>query len=508
MKEYLLFTSAGNNFKMIDWFSSENFDTFVVYYGDGNTKTIKEKSTYFLERKGGKFQNLCFAYQTYKELFKKYKFIFVLDNDIEITSLEISFMFKLANIYNFEIIQPSLKDCERCRIDHWMMRCTPYLFAAKVSFIEVNMPLFKGDLLCSFLDYLQELNRPILSGFGMDHLYINFANNIYKPEVKKNYAIIHGVEVVNPKEDIREIDQYEPLEKRMAHFFHLQKELNIEPIKNKEYEHAYECVEELKEDFKVIQKYKIKNIPNEFRVRKPKGWFNLKFCEKIYYYASQLDHNYAKYVDKIEAKNIVKGLVGDDIKLAPVRKYMKNYDDLCYEDIQENCIIKTSHASGWNVVVNDKKDVSDIIKKLETFNRRFIHPHEKQYSYIEPRFYIEEIIDDKYFGKNGNAIVYMIRCIYGKPICVNIKLDQKQNYYDLNWEPFYIQELPDYDKPKNLDLMIQLAEKLSSKFEFVRIDFYIDSNDDIYFSEFTFTPNAGSQVFTDDLEMSLAKDWI
>ena len=102
----------------------------------------------------------------------------------------------------------------------------------------------------------------------------------------------------------------------------------------------------------------------------------------------------------------------------------------------------------------------------------------------------------------------MIRCIYGKPICVNIKLDQKQNYYDLNWEPFYIQELPDYDKPKNLDLMIQLAEKLSSKFEFVRIDFYIDSNDDIYFSEFTFTPNAGSQVFTDDLEMSLAKDWI
>lgn len=505
MNEYLLFTSAGNKFKMFDWFS-ETFDTFVVYYGNRNPQTIKEKSTYFLERKGGKFQNLLFAYQSYQETFKKYKYIFVLDNDIEINNLEISFMFKLASIYNFDIIQPSLKDCERCRIDHWIMRCTPYLFAAKVSFIEVNMPLFKGELLCAFLDYLQELDKPILSGFGMDHLYINFADKIYKPETKKNYAIIHGVEVVNPKEDIREIDQYESLEKRMEHFFQLQKELNIEPIKNREYEHAYECVEELKEDFKIIQKYKIRNIPPEFRVRKPKGWYNLKFCEKIYYYATQLDHNYAKYVDKIEAKKLVKELV--NIKLAPVRKYMKNYDDLCYEDIREKCIIKTSHASGWNVVVNDEKDMSKIIKKLEAFNRRFVHPHEKQYSYIEPRFYIEEIIDDKYFGKNGNALVYMIRCIYGKAICVNIKLDQKQNYYDLNWKPFYIQELPNYDKPKNLDLMIQYAEKLSSNFEFVRIDFHIDVNDDIYFSEFTFTPNAGTQVFTDELEIILGKDWI
>jgi hypothetical protein len=43
---------------------------------------------------------------------------------------------------------------------------------------------------------------------------------------------------------------------------------------------------------------------------------------------------------------------------------MNSYNDLCYEDIKEKCIIKTSHASGWNVVVDDKKDVSEIIKKL------------------------------------------------------------------------------------------------------------------------------------------------
>jgi len=41
--------------------------------------------------------------------------------------------------------------------------------------------------------------------------------------------------------------------------------------------------------------------------------------------------------------------------------------------------------------------------------------------------------------------------------------------------------LPAFEKPKNLDKMIEYAEKLSKNFEFVRMDFYIDKNDDIYY---------------------------
>ena len=60
---------------------------------------------------------------------------------------------------------------------------------------------------------------------------------------------------------------------------------------------------------------------------------------------------------------------------------------------------------------------------------------------------------------------------------------------------------------EKLDLMLKLAKKLSKPFEFVRIDFYIGENDLIYFSEFTFTPNAGKQVFTKDVEYMLGKLW-
>jgi len=419
-------------------------------------------------------------------------------------------MFNLAKIYNFDIIQPSLTNSNSCRIDHWLMVHNPFLFASKVSFIEVNMHLFKSDLLCSFLEYLIDLNKPILAGFGMDHLYLNFSNNIYKPEIKKIYSIIHGINVINPKNEIREIDLYEPLHSRINHFETLKNELNLQNIKNVEYEHAYDCLPELLNDYNIILKYKDDNykIPKEFILKKPNNWIHLKFFEKIKYYATVLNEHYAKYVDKLEVKKIITKL--GYIKTANIIKYMDSFDDLTVQDIQTDCIIKTTHASGWNIVVNstNRHNLHLIIKKLKSFNRKFIHIHEKQYSYIKPRFYIEEIIDDKYYGKNGNAIVYMIRCIYGKAICINIKLDGKQNYYYIDWTPFFIKELQDFEKPKNLDLIIKTAEKLSSNFEFVRIDFHIDKNDDIYFSEFTFTPNSGEKVFSDDLELELGKNWI
>jgi hypothetical protein len=278
MKDYLLFTSAGDNFDLLNnnynnWNSHQNnnFDIYSVFYGNNKIlkNLFKEKSNYFLSRNGSKFQNLVYAYKLNKEIFKKYKFIFVIDNDIEINTLEINFMFNLAKLYNFDIIQPSLTNSNSCRIDHWLMEHNPFLFASKVSFIEVNMPLFKTDLLCSFLEYLIDLNKPILAGFGMDHLYLNFSNNIYKPDIKKVYSIIHGINVINPKNEIREIDLYEPLHKRIQHFETLKNELNLQNIKNVEYEHAYDCLPELLNDYNIILKYKDDNykIPIEFIVK-------------------------------------------------------------------------------------------------------------------------------------------------------------------------------------------------------------------------------------------------
>ena len=55
--------------------------------------------------------------------------------------------------------------------------------------------------------------------------------------------------------------------------------------------------------------------------------------------------------------------------------------------------------------------------------------------------------------------------------------------------------------------MIELSKLLSMPFEFVRIDFYISADSDIYFSEFTFTPSAGYQLYSDQIEEKFGALW-
>ena len=71
------------------------------------------------------------------------------------------------------------------------------------------------------------------------------------------------------------------------------------------------------------------------------------------------------------------------------------------------------------------------------------------------------------------------------------------NVYDTNWKWFHLgwTDFPEDKehldpKPKNLDLMLEYARKLSSDFKFVRVDFYV-VNDELFLGELTFTPDGG-----------------
>jgi hypothetical protein len=251
----------------------------------------------------------------------------------------------------------------------------------------------------------------------------------------------------------------------------------------------------------------------EFIIIKPSNWKTLMFFEKIKYYGVCLNQHYSKYVDKINAKGIVQEICGENVKVAKILKILKHPHDICLNELADECIIKSSHGSSWNIPIKKRNinytNMLEIRKKLNSWNRVY-STNEKQYMFIKPRFFIEETIDDKYYGKTGNALVYMVRCIHGKAITISpyLKNEKKISNYDINWNLICKNELPHIEKPKNIEKMINCAELLSKPFEFVRIDFYIDKNDDLYFSEYTFTPNAGEMVFTKELEKILANSWI
>jgi hypothetical protein len=163
-----------------------------------------------------------------------------------------------------------------------------------------------------------------------------------------------------------------------------------------------------------------------FKFDKPPGWNKLPIYLKIRYYASILDHNYSIYVDKLEAKKIV---ANKEIKVAKVVKELKDIDDIKEEDINPNCLLKATHGSGWNLDFKEISGLEEIKDFLKTHNKVYSDTYEKQYAYIKPRFFIEEKIDDMYTRLSGKAVVFMFRCIYGRPISIGVKFTDSYNKF-------------------------------------------------------------------------------
>jgi len=271
-----------------------------------------------------------------------------------------------------------------------------------------------------------------------------------------------------------------------------------------------------------------KNINlNEFSFKnKPSNWNSLPLFRKIGFTQSRLGKIFSPFVDKLQAKEKAKIICGDKIEVPKTIRILKDYNDINENDLNSNYIIKSAHASNFNINIkpNVKYNINEIKEKLKSWNILFHPKLEVQYSYLTPTFFIEEKIEDKYYGKNGDAVCYMIRCIHGIPYTFNPStkirgLEQRYYIFDNNKK---LTELNidykalgknffniDINKlgQKNIERMYDIACLLSKQFEFVRIDLYIDKNDKIYLSEFTFTPSGGGQNYPIDIEMKLGKLW-
>ena len=125
---------------------------------------------------------------------------------------------------------------------------------------------------------------------------------------------------------------------------------------------------------------------------------------------------------------------------------------------------------------------------------------EYHYKYIKPCIICEEYLKDKNYYM---PIDYKIYCFNGKADCILVCTEREKNlrldYYDLNWN-YLNYSKKEYrnntklEKPKNLQEMIKIAEKLAGDNIFVRVDLY-NINGKIYFGELTFTPCAGTVYY-------------
>jgi hypothetical protein len=227
--------------------------------------------------------------------------------------------------------------------------------------------------------------------------------------------------------------------------------------------------------------------------------------------------------DKYAVRDYVKDKIGEKY-LIPLIQQTEDPEEMDFKNLPENFIIKANNSSGDNIIVFDKKKISqrDTLKKARKLLSRdyYASCREHQYAGIKPRILVEKLLLDKE-GKIPADIKF--HCFGGRVGMIQVDVDRFENhrrgYYDKEWNllPFTfcpeVNGKPKYEigsifkKPKNLREMIRIAQKLSQDFDYVRVDLY-DTGDRIYFGELTFTHGAGyERFFPDEWDYHFGKMW-
>ncbi|WP_207636490.1 ATP-grasp fold amidoligase family protein [Butyrivibrio proteoclasticus] len=219
---------------------------------------------------------------------------------------------------------------------------------------------------------------------------------------------------------------------------------------------------------------------------------------------------YNSMVDKYEAKNYVGDLIGEQY-IIPTYGVWNNFDEIDFDSLPDQFVIKCTHDSGGIVIVRDKNkfDKEHAKKVIErALNKDFyLIGREWPYKDLEHRIIIEKYISNR--DNDLGLIDYKFYCFNGEPKFLYISAGLEDHdkarisFVSLEWErlPFYrtdfkqFEQLP--EKPTNYEEMIHICKKLAEGIRFIRVDLYeIDNR--IYFSELTFHPCSGFMPLNDE----------
>lgn len=218
----------------------------------------------------------------------------------------------------------------------------------------------------------------------------------------------------------------------------------------------------------------------------------------------------SRLTDKYAVRDFIKEKIGEKY-LIPNLGVWDKFDDIDFDKLPNQFVLKGNHGCGCNIIVKDKStfDKEEARKKFKTWLKTdyaFTNGFELHYSAIKPKIIAEKYIE----AVDQAAIDYKFICCDGKPILcwvTNKYLTvHKRGFYSLpDWTLQNI-ELKDggaeldtegVPRPQKLDEMIEIAKTLSKGFPLVRVDLYLIEND-IYFGEMTFTSASGAAAFYPD----------
>jgi hypothetical protein len=226
---------------------------------------------------------------------------------------------------------------------------------------------------------------------------------------------------------------------------------------------------------------------------------------------------YTKMADKYEARKYVSRKIGEEY-LIPLLGVWNKFDEIDFEKLPNQFVLKATHDSGGLVICKDKNEFSikQAQKVIEKHLRQNYYYGGREWVYrdIQPRIVVEKYMTDE----SGTELKdYKIFCFDGIPKIIQVDFNRftghKRNFYSTKWEyqPFSLlhKTYPDIDiaKPKSLDKLLEIAGILSEGIPYLRVDLYL-INDGIYFGEMTFYPEDGYGLFTPHKWDKIFGNWI
>lgn len=212
---------------------------------------------------------------------------------------------------------------------------------------------------------------------------------------------------------------------------------------------------------------------------------------------------YIKLVDKYAVKEYIEKQLGAEYVI-PTLGVWDNADDIDFDKLPQKFVLKCTHDSHGLVICKDKSklDIPAAREVLKKGLRRnyFIVGREWPYKSVPPRIIAEEYMTDE--PDVDSFTDYKFFCFDGEVDCVMVCLDRQTGdtkfyFFDRDWNLKRLNKrgkaAPEgftIPKPKMMDEMFKIAEKLSQGMPFVRVDLY-QSCGKIYFGELTFYPDSG-----------------
>ena len=259
-------------------------------------------------------------------------------------------------------------------------------------------------------------------------------------------------------------------------------------------------------------------VPDEYMVRlqyliKAKRKLNLKnpkrYTEKIQLYKLYYRNPaMTTCVDKHMVKEYIRKTLGEEYVI-PELFCWKTADEIDFNLIPNNSVIKTNNGTGTNIFIRNKEniDFEKIRKQLSVWLNRSTKSAGREWAYdnVKPMLLCEPIIPA--INQAGKGLDdYKFFCFDGKVVLKWIDydrfVDHKRILYTATGKRLPVECT--YKSPENFPypseafgILQPIAEKLAEGFPHVRVDLYY-TNKKVYFGELTFYSGSGYEFFNLD----------